>query len=254
MTHKKDKEKPRKEAKHGGVRPNAPKKKRVKRRLPKELIHISNPDKLFHQSWTKKRNILSFPHPWRAVLLGPPGMGKTSITKNLIVRAKPEFEEILVVHCACDSKEYLDIECQMLDEIPEPDSYDMDVKRLLILEDLDYSAMSKQQKMCLDRAFAYASTHRNTSVVLTAQDPFSVAPCVRRCANLWVLWKTHDVQALQTIGRRVGFRGPDFEHIFKKYLPNKRDSLWIDLTDGTPAPLRVNGFQVLQRVKGETPL
>jgi hypothetical protein len=82
---------------------------------------------------------------------------------------------------------------------------------------------------------------------LTAQDPFSVPAICRRCANLWILWSTDDVQSLQTLGRRVGFQSKDFEHIFKKYLPGRKDSLWIDLTDGSPYPLRINGYQMLKR-------
>lgn len=48
------------------------KKKKRRKPLPNELLIIDNPDKVWHESWTKGRNILNFPHPFRAVLFGPP--------------------------------------------------------------------------------------------------------------------------------------------------------------------------------------
>lgn len=73
--------------------------KKVKHRLPKEILPIPCADKAFHEKWKKGRDMLNIPHPFRCVALGPPNSGKSTIVKNLLIRAKPEFEEVYVVHC-----------------------------------------------------------------------------------------------------------------------------------------------------------
>ena len=228
--------------------PSVKKKKRIKKRLPKLLIPIKNPDKGFHEKWTPHRDPLNIPHPFRAVLLGKPNCGKTNTMKNILIRAKPAFDEILVVHCdPDDTKEFDDVEGQMMDHVPSPDELDPDVKRLIILEDLEYNNMNKIEKASLDRLFGYASTHKNTSVMLTAQDGFSIPAICRRCCNLWVIWRIDDTDSLKAIGRRVGMKSNDFEEIFDRYLPGTKDSLWVDLSDESPYPLRINGYTMLNK-------
>ena len=63
------------------------KKKKVKEvdLLPNELIPIHNADKDFHESWYRGRNALNIPHPWRAVILGKPNSGKSTVIKNLLI-------------------------------------------------------------------------------------------------------------------------------------------------------------------------
>ena len=74
-------------------------KHKTKLKLPNEIIPLPNPDKEFHESWNKSRNMLNIPHPFRAVMLGPPNVGKTTIVKNLLLRADPPFQEVIVIHC-----------------------------------------------------------------------------------------------------------------------------------------------------------
>ena len=38
-----------------------------------------------------------------------------------------------------------------------------------------------------------------------------------------------------------------FRHIFDKIITESHDSLWIDLTEKTPLPLRKNGFIPLHK-------
>ena len=223
------------------------KKKRVKKRLPKKIIPIKNPDKAFHEKWRPGRDPLNIPHPFRAVLLGKPNSGKTTVMKNILIRAMPEFQEILIVHCDPeDTQEFDDVDGEMVDHIPSPDELDPDVKRLVILEDLEYGAMPKDEKAALDRLYGYASTHKNTSVMLTAQDGFSIPAICRRCCNLWVIWRIDDSDSLKAIGRRVGMKSKDFEQIFNDFMKEPKDSLWVDMSDHSPFPLRINGYQMLR--------
>jgi hypothetical protein len=163
---------------------------------------------------------MDIPHPFRAVLAARPNSGKTCVIFNIILRgaqSQNPFEKIIVVHCDPEeTKEYSPIDCTLLAKIPSPEQFSGKQKSLVILEDLNYHAMGKDQKGNLDRLFGYVSTHKNCSVIVTAQNPFSVSANVRRCANLFVLWSSHDMDSL---------------------------ALWIDLTVNTPATLPKNCYE-----------
>ncbi len=222
--------------------------------LPRRIIPIKNPDKEFHEHWYNGRCLMNIPHPFRCVLLGPPNVGKTTICKNLILRAQPPFQEIFVIHCdPAYTEEYNDLGdgCTVLEDIPSPDEWEGKVKTLVILDDLEFKFMSKDQVRNLGRLFGFVSTHKNISVALTSQDPFNVPAPVRRCANLWVLWKMSDMDALSTCARRTGMKALTFKKIFNKLITEPHDSLWIDMTDKTPLRVRKNCYTSI--VEGRQP-
>ena len=159
--------------------------KKKKKQLPNELFLIPNEDKKFHEKWHDGRNMLNFPHPMRGVFMGPPNCGKSFSIKHILLRADPPFQEVIVIHCDADyTKEWDDIECELISEIPSPSEFEGLVKTLVILDDIDYKSLNKVQKSNLDRLCGNVSTHKNISVCITAQCPFNIPPIVRRCANL----------------------------------------------------------------------
>lgn len=215
-------------------------------RLPDKLLALPNADKAFHEKWYDGRNKLNFPHPWRGVFLGPPNSGKTTTIKNIILRAKPPFQEIFCIHCdSAYTKEWDDCDVEMLEDIPAPEEWLGEVKTLVVLDDLEYKGMSRDQRSNLDRLFGFVSTHKNISVALTSQDPFNVPPIVRRCSNLWVLWPMIDVDSMAMTARKTGLRADEFRYIFNNLMTHRRDSLWLDLTDKTKYPQRKNGYELI---------
>jgi len=218
--------------------------------LPNKIIPIENSDKEFHEKWTKSRNMLNIPHPFRCVCLGPPNVGKTTIVKNIVLRADPPFQEIVVIHCDSEyTKEYDDLgEVEMLNEIPAPEDWEGQVKTLVVLDDLEFKGMNKQQKRNLDRLFGYVSTHKNISCILCSQDAFNVPPIVRRCSNLWILWRCPDLDAMATCARKTGLKAENFNTIFNELMLESRDSLWLDKTDRSPYPMRKNGFTIIKKI------
>ena len=215
-----------------------------------EIIHIPNPEKKFHESWYKGRNKLNFPSPFRIFLASnQPNMGKTNIIKNIIIRANPKFKKIYLFHIGGKySKEYDDIDFELLDEIPEPDDdiFDPKIKKLLIIEDKNFKFMTKQDLFRLDRAYGFTSTHRNLNICCACQSFFSCPTSVREMSNVYILWKTRDLDSLKTIGRRVGLKKEEIYELMKQHLKEPRDSLWIDNTFNTPYKLRKNGFEIIK--------
>ena len=219
-----------------------------KMKLPNELIAIKNADKEFHEHWTPNRNPLNFPHPFRAVLLGPPNCSKTTTVKNIIIRAKPAFEQVFIIHCDPDgTNEYDDIGAIFLPNFPSPESWDSKGKKLVIIDDFDLKSLSKEQMKNLDRLHGYVSTHKSVSLLCCSQCPFNIPPIVRRCANLFILWKGRDLDSMSATARKSGMRSKEMRGIFDQLMPNFRDSLWIDLTTDSPYPLRKNGFLMINK-------
>ncbi len=217
---------------------------RNRRAYPKRIIPIKNPDKEWHEHWHPDRDLLNFPHPMRACFLGPPNVGKSSTALNLLLRADPPHEKVVVVHCDPSyTKEYdcLGEHVEMLDKIPDPEEFDGECKTLVILDDLDFKLLSKEQHRALSRLFGYVSTHKNVSVILCAQDTFNVPAIVRRTSNLFVFWKAVDLDSLAATARKTGMAAEAFRGIFEHFT-DPHDSLWIDLTKKSPMKLRKNGY------------
>ena len=212
-------------------------------KLPKKILQIPNADKEFQEKWKVGDDQLDFPHSFRALLCSTPSCGKTTVIKNLILRQEPPFEEVIVIHCDPDyTQEYTDVTDTILDKIPSPSEWTGDCKTLVVLEDLEFKGMNKTQKYNLDRLYGFCSSHKNISVVCAVQDCFSVPPSIRRMSNVYIFWRTPDLDSLYMIARKSGIDSDTFKEIFRTLIKTKYDSLWIDNTDGTPYPLRLNGY------------
>lgn len=287
--------------------------KNNKKKLPKKLIVIQNADKKWHERWDNGRDELNIPHPFRWALIGPPNVGKSTIVRNILMRANPKFDKVFVIHCDPDTtNEYKDVDARMLHHIPSPDWWETcppedleekkekktkkgkkkgkgkkceievqpipkslsdfqkiidewnvnapkknkngkivkekkvsEQKKLVIIDDYEFSGMSKQQKSNMDRLFGYVSTHKNCSVILCNQSFYTVPVNIRRFVNGMVIWKTPDRMSIKTMAQKCFIDPKLFQKIFKEHLPGFRDSLWIDHTHQTPYPLRKNGYEML---------
>ena len=102
-----------------------------------KLIVIPNEDKTFHEK-VDESNLCNFPHPFRMILCGPPNTGKTNTIYNISLNKKPCFDRIIVYHNDPTSKEYQNIDCDYVEELPIIDDIDENIKNLIIIEDIDY--------------------------------------------------------------------------------------------------------------------
>jgi hypothetical protein len=229
-------------------------KKKRKTRLPDEILVMPNKDKdRTKERWYAGRNPLDIVSEFRLIAVGPPNSGKSNCIKNIILRCeKDPFQKITVVHYGAEgagaSQEWDDMDADVVTEIPDPMSWDGEQKEMLVLEDLCYSNLSKEERAKLGRTFGYASSHNNLSVCLTAQDMFSIPVSARRQANVFVIYRSPDLTSLTSLGSRVGLKPKDFREIFSRYIKGPHDFLMCDLTKGTPYPLRINGYQMLKNL------
>jgi len=223
--------------------------------LPRELLPIANPDKKWHEKWESKRDPLDFPHPYRALFIGPPNSGKSTTILNIIARARPTFEKIIIIYPGgIEGTNEYDVlgkgeGIEFREDFPPPDYFPTikskhAVKTLVIIDDMELREIGGDQRANLDRLFGHVSTHRHVSIMLGAQQFFNVPPIARRLSNVFVVWKPRDMRLLQEISQRVG---EDLEGIFSSLRQNNHDSIWVDLTKNTPYALRWNGYQKITK-------
>ena len=220
----------------------------TKKSVPRKIIVLKSNDKLGREKWSKNRDLMNFPAGYRMVLCGPPSCGKSCIVKNLLVHAEPLYDRAILCHFDNLSRDYEDTDVETFDnDFPRNDDIDGSQKNLIIFEDLNYDGLSKEQKNDLASLFKYVSSHKNCSIIWTCHDlTTGLAPCIRRLANIYVLFKLSDMSTLNHIGQKCGMTSKDFMEIFKEYIKQPHDNLCIDLTQASPAPLRLNMYQKLK--------
>jgi hypothetical protein len=240
------------ENKRKGKSPVKKGKKKFKGYLPNRIIALPCKDKANHEKWTTGRNIANFPRPYRMINAGGVNAGKTTLCLNLILRAKPAFDNIYVVHASSTSRDYdaLDIpEENYLDDIPPPSFFPEEGSpehTLLILEDIEYRAEGKNEN--LSKLFRYCSTHKGVSILLNYQCLVKVPKIARRLANVFNIWKMPDRGHMSIIERKVGLDKGELKQMFEQLGDNHRTFFTFDLTANSPAPLRKDLFIPIKKV------
>jgi hypothetical protein len=222
------------------------------KKLPNKILPIECSDKSFQEKWTEGRDILNFPWSFAWCLCGPPSSGKSTILKNHIIRADPPYTKVLVCHYDAEgTNEYDDIGAEMIDELPDPKKINpIKEKMMLIIEDLNLTTLSKEERYKLDRLAGYSRSHRGVSLGLTVQNPMDCPVGFRRMCNIFTLWRQPDLNGLMLMSRRTGYKQKDFIEFFK-FCKRQHDSITIDCTDMTPAPLRFNAYQLIKEKNEE---
>jgi len=223
-------------------------------KLPKQLIDIKNADKSFSEKWTPSRSkdLANFPHPSRVALLGPPSVGKSFIMKHLLMHQKPLFKEVYIIHGDSDvTKEWDDIEpTMMMDEFPPKEFWDSKVKTLCIIDDVEFTNLSKEQIARMNKLFRYVSSHKNVTIYVSHQNFFELPGLVRKMCNVFVIFKPRSSTELKLIANRIGLKPDMLTNIFETTCNQYRDSLCVDFNQNSPSIFRKNIFEKI-KVKSE---
>jgi len=230
-------------------------KQRKKKKLmmpPKAIVPIKCADKVGVERWTPDRkDIGNFPSPARILLLGPCGVGKSTLIKNLILHARPRFQEVYLIHQdAHYSKEFDDLECtDKFNEVPPLDFWNYDPpyrKRAVIVDDLELTASNKERLKNLAIMFRYASTHKGLTIYFAHQSFFDIPPLLKKMADVFVVWKMKARNETQLVEDRIGLPKGSLKELFATVATGHKDSICIDLKENSPAKLRLNIWQPIE--------
>ena len=166
------------------------------------------------------------------------------------------FKELCIIHGDSDcTKEYEDVEpTMMMTEFPPIEFFDGSQKTLVIIDDVEYSSMNKEQQGRMNKLVRPGSSHKNLTLYFTHQNFFSLPILVWKSCNVFIIWKPRALGELKMIANRVGMRAEELEYIFDNICTEYRDSLCIDLHYKTPALLRKNIWEPidLTNIKART--
>lgn len=237
------------------------KKPRRRKKLmmpPKEIVPIRCADKRGVEQWTPERakNLANFPSPARILLIGSCGVGKSTMIKNLIIHARPRFQECYLIHEDCHAtKEYDDLEpTEKFDDVPPLEFWDQPgkyKKRCVIVDDLELTSAHKERKKNLAIMFRYASTHKGLTIYFAHQSFFDILGLIKKMSDVVILWKPKARYELSLIENQCGLEEGTLKQLFKTIATGHRDSICLDLKENSPAKIRLNLWQPIELVEQE---
>jgi hypothetical protein len=227
-----------------------------------EIVPLNCADKKIDDRWEEGQDLAAFPQPYRALLLGPPNCGKSTLAKHMLIHADPPFDELIVIHedyqpDGGGSTEWDDADPTLVmgeppdlawwdAHVAEDDPDEAPVRRLVVIDDLESTGVSKQRQRNLATLFRYCSSHLGMSLILCFQNMFGLPPILRKMANVIICWRPVARNEVGLIANRVGLTAEDLMLLFRTaehhFGRSTRHSLCFDSTTDTPAPIRVNLF------------
>lgn len=217
------------------------------------LIPFSCDDKKDNERWTKGRSYINKIRPFRCVIIGPPNSGKSSICKNLIVHAEPEYTKVYVISNG-SSKEWSDYADVMfsVDDLTKDVigefTNEIDGQRIVIIDDIEMNHVSKEKKEFFNLLFKHISSHYNLSIIVSIQEYKMLPIELRANINVFCLsLNIKDIEGISILGKKVGLSYKQFKTLFtnmKHMVENTQyEYLVIDNTINTPVPISLNFYE-----------
>jgi hypothetical protein len=203
---------------------------------PTDYLVFDNPDK--RDAGDVSASELSW--PWRHCIVGPPGSGKRVLLLNQILRMQERPARTVVIHLDKTTREY----DKVADEIYTlDDGFDFtalgdgEQRTLLILDELPWANLKKDQRDSLVTLFRYGSTHKNCSIALLYQ-VFSKIPVeVRRMCSAFSFFPGCDRQELPHMSMAVGVDLLELKSLLC-LTRSKQESITVDTAVPADHPLR----------------
>lgn len=219
-----------------------------------ELVIFDSIDKKNNEKWTQERSYINKIRPMRMILCAPPNSGKSSIAKNMILHASPEYTKIFVIAngASLEWEDYCD-ELITVDQLMDENTLsifttDVEGQRCLIIDDVEMINCHKKIKEAFSMIFKHISSHYSLSVILNVQN-YTMAPNdIRANLNVFCInLNIRDIESISNLGKRVGLSYTQFKKLFtnlRDTIENKQYSyLVIDNTVSSPIPISINFTQ-----------
>ena len=179
--------------------------------------------------------------PFRMLIVGNSGAGKTQTLLNIIYNMGSTFQNIIVITKNKDEPLYNYLEDKMgdnglsivegIDSAPDLDSFDKEEQSLIVMDDL---VLEKNQS-ALENYFIRARK-LNCSLIYISQSYYRVPRIIRQNLNYLVIKQLSSLKDLYRIMSEysLGVDKPQLADMYKSSTSSKQDFLLIDMdTDPT---------------------
>ena len=213
--------------------------------IVKGIVKLPNSDKDGRHHADSENPLMPY-FPSVLIVCGKKGSGKTNLTLNLISKATPLYDRIVIVHGAGESSsEYQDLidGSEVVEEIPTPDFWNPDQKNCLVIEEQPWGMFNRAQMSAAERCVNFTSSHRSVQVFIVVQNIGVLCPTIKRSMD-YLLIAPHAgcLDQLYDLKRRTGV---DFKLLMEDICQDRHDFVCMDFTGHGPK-LRRNMFDIIE--------
>jgi ABC-type dipeptide/oligopeptide/nickel transport system ATPase component len=195
--------------------------------------------------------------PFRMIICGSSGSGKTQTLLNLIYNMPDTFESISITTKNKDEPLYNYLEDKLgkkgltitegIPNLPNLDKYDKEQQHLIVMDDLVNEPL-KQQKVICD--YFIRARKKNCSLIYISQSFYQVPKLIRDNINYLIVKQVSSMKNLTMIAREcsLGIDKKQLTDIYRDATKKKEDFLMIDL-DGEPDEKFRKGFDEVYEIE-----
>tara|TARA_R110000868_G_scaffold31179_2_gene114379 strand:+ start:1088 stop:1789 length:702 start_codon:yes stop_codon:yes gene_type:complete len=180
--------------------------------------------------------------PFRMIIAGNSGSGKTQTLLNILYNMPDTFEKIFITTKCKNEPLYEFLEEKLKDKglkitegienLPDLDKFDKEEQTLIILDDL-VNEPARQQRPIAD--YFIRARKKNASLIYISQSFYAVPKIIRDNITYLIIKQVSSMKNLTMIAREcsLGIDKKQLTEIYKDATKNKQDFLMIDL-EGEP--------------------
>lgn len=193
--------------------------------------------------------------PFRMIIAGNSGSGKTQTLLNLLYNMPNTFEKIFIVTKNKDEPLYNFLEDKLgedgltikegISELPDVDSLDKTQNNLIVLDDL-VNEPSKQQRPICD--YFIRARKKNCSIIYISQSFYAVPKLIRDNISYLIIKQVSSMKNLTMICREcsLGIDKKQLKRIYDDATQSKQDFLLIDLEGNKDERFRKNFDEIFE--------
>ena len=192
------------------------------------IIPIDSEDKKGLDPEPPQDHPLSMPRGSRVCLLAPPGHGKTSCIKNLLLRSSPFAAVVVISGVGEHTSEWSKVVHTKTNFTEASEDWWGALSKLhkgkplaCVVDDMNYADMSPKERSNAYKLVQFVCTHLNVTCFMASHSWVQLIPRLRRACNVVVMWPpTHGgAEQLSYISRSLGLPKPLLEEAFGECAP-----------------------------------
>ena len=209
------------------------------RKTEKAVIAVHSEDKEGFDKTPPQNHPCSMPRRSRIAICAPPGHGKTSLAKNLLIRSRSDADPwaaVVVIHGCGEFTHEWDKVVHTKTNFEEATekwwaalSKKHDGKPIAcIVDDMNYADLGPKERSNAYKLVQFVCTHMNVTAFLISHSWVQLIPRLRRACDVVILWPptTGGSDQLNYIARSLGMPKPLIQEAFS-HCDGKYDQIVV---------------------------